>query len=534
MEILPDYQIGFRRVLHGIYTHTSAHIVAAPMAHHMALHGSRFRYSHDHAFLPAHGLLQMHDDEKMIMRFRNTGTKQVAFHAAMNYMYRPLEFRRMCCFRFCRELMVTTKAQAKKQVAETYDFVEEHPFSSSDCIIYRDKHCVPVVTWNWLGSTSGFKSSLLSPINKAHSDYGAKETHAKRFLILFFPHDSSDSLQIEGSYQAMFQKAMRDNIIEPEMLEIAENIQTIHNSLNSAMPENILSANTEMVELDSENPEVPSEDDGMEAMLLSIGSHLASTSDGGKRTEECNDLNPTIFPITHSESDSTASRPEACFDLFDVIEETGNAADTDNSAMDNDAPNHFRATTSQLNTLCLSKFLVEKEADDSQNFSGGDEEWNDMFDRLVAYKNEHGDCKVPSDFVTNNKQLSEWVQLQRKQMKQKTLTYERKAKLDFIGFVWLEYVAVATGTWQSVVTWGKLAKLDPQQQTAFEILVATYILTFHEDWDDDIPANPNLIDQTKSLKKLARRPLDDTEDKPLRLFVTGPAGAGKSKSHKWL
>ncbi len=37
---IPEEQQGFRRMLSGIYTHTSAHMIAAPMAHHVALHGS--------------------------------------------------------------------------------------------------------------------------------------------------------------------------------------------------------------------------------------------------------------------------------------------------------------------------------------------------------------------------------------------------------------------------------------------------------------------------------------------------------------
>jgi hypothetical protein len=56
--LLPEYQNGLRTMLHGIYANTSAHITAAPMAHYLALHSSRFRYSHDYDFLPAHGIYQ--------------------------------------------------------------------------------------------------------------------------------------------------------------------------------------------------------------------------------------------------------------------------------------------------------------------------------------------------------------------------------------------------------------------------------------------------------------------------------------------
>jgi hypothetical protein len=67
METLSEQQLGFRRVLAGIYTHTSAHIVAASMVNHMAKNMSRFRYSHDTFFMPAHGVLEMLNKEKIIM-----------------------------------------------------------------------------------------------------------------------------------------------------------------------------------------------------------------------------------------------------------------------------------------------------------------------------------------------------------------------------------------------------------------------------------------------------------------------------------
>ena len=42
-------------------------------------------------------------------------------------------------------------------------------------------------------------------------------------------------------------------------------------------------------------------------------------------------------------------------------------------------------------------------------------------------------------------------------------------------------VVNANGTWQSIAAWAMFAQLDIEQQTAFEILVATYVLTFYED-----------------------------------------------------
>jgi hypothetical protein len=67
--------------------------------------------------------------------------------------------------------------------------------------------------------------------------------------------------------------------------------------------------------------------------------------------------------------------------------------------------------------------------------------WQTYFDALVAYKNEHDDVRVPRHYEKVPK-LSEWVTDQRRQCKLRlegkpsTMTAERMAKLDQLGFVW--------------------------------------------------------------------------------------------------
>ena len=71
--------------------------------------------------------------------------------------------------------------------------------------------------------------------------------------------------------------------------------------------------------------------------------------------------------------------------------------------------------------------------------------------------------------------------------------------------------------------------LDVDQQVAFEILASTYVLTFHYDAKQDLFGSDfdDLEKQIMNLKQFARQPPHSA--KPLRLFVTGPAGAGKCK-----
>jgi len=64
-----------------------------------------------------------------------------------------------------------------------------------------------------------------------------------------------------------------------------------------------------------------------------------------------------------------------------------------------------------------------------------DQQWNEMYEKLEAYKRVHGDCLVPQRYA-KDESLGLWVKTQRRYHQANTLTAERKAKLDSIGFVW--------------------------------------------------------------------------------------------------
>ena len=62
-----------------------------------------------------------------------------------------------------------------------------------------------------------------------------------------------------------------------------------------------------------------------------------------------------------------------------------------------------------------------------------DKTWDVMFDRLMNYKNQHGNCEVPQKYM-GDPQLGRWVRKQRQ--KRDKMSEERKARLEEIGFQW--------------------------------------------------------------------------------------------------
>ena len=67
-----------------------------------------------------------------------------------------------------------------------------------------------------------------------------------------------------------------------------------------------------------------------------------------------------------------------------------------------------------------------------------------MYRRLVAYKKEHNDTKVPQHYKEDQR-LGNWVNNQRNAYQKKKMTVERKRVLDSIGFKW-----TTAATWEEM------------------------------------------------------------------------------------
>ena len=62
--------------------------------------------------------------------------------------------------------------------------------------------------------------------------------------------------------------------------------------------------------------------------------------------------------------------------------------------------------------------------------------WDESFELLKAYKEEHGHCRVPLKAEYHGVKLGRWVDNQRRAHKSSKLSEDRVARLDGIGFCW--------------------------------------------------------------------------------------------------
>ena len=80
---------------------------------------------------------------------------------------------------------------------------------------------------------------------------------------------------------------------------------------------------------------------------------------------------------------------------------------------------------------------VRSSASKETTNSGRCQPWEESFELLKAYKEEHGHSRVPKSAEYRGFKLGRWVSLQRKRGKSGQMRKDRVAQLNGIGFTWV-------------------------------------------------------------------------------------------------
>jgi hypothetical protein len=105
-----------------------------------------------------------------------------------------------------------------------------------------------------------------------------------------------------------------------------------------------------------------------------------------------------------------------------------------------------------------------------------DEQWNDVFDKLKLYKQEHGHCRaVQISGYEKIPGLAEWVYRQRISNKKGIMCSDRRAKLDGLGFQWHGRTAEAGRKWHALYE-----RLKTYKQYAGDCMVPRVYKDDHE------------------------------------------------------
>jgi hypothetical protein len=263
-----------------------------------------------------HALEAILKGTNITMQMRNLHGKQICFHKAFNDLYRPMDMEETSLYAYYCETKFIKISEGKMLAIEYFEYTEQHLFQRIEAVVYRPTATVPTFSWNWICSTRCFLMLILNIIDEDASDYHKKEDYAFRFLILFVPFRSREDLETDECYQGALQRAYQKGRISEEMIQIAENIQTLHNSLASDIVENSLSAKTVLSE--TTDFEITSEDDdndNFRNVLAGIGELYATLSNVDRLEEDLISLDPKVGKSQAKESSAGLIQ-----DLESVIE----------------------------------------------------------------------------------------------------------------------------------------------------------------------------------------------------------------------
>ena len=135
--------------------------------------------------------------------------------------------------------------------------------------------------------------------------------------------------------------------------------------------------------------------------------------------------------------DSTECDENYSNDDDDSDDEDNNSSNNDDDDDDDDEPKKLRT---QKNTMRYTKMQSKR--------------WNEMFQRLVSYKNQHDSTIVSQKFAANSK-LGNWVHTQRDNCMNALMSEYRIDHLNSIGFVWNKLDNQWDKMFQRLVTYKK-------------------------------------------------------------------------------
>jgi len=83
----------------------------------------------------------------------------------------------------------------------------------------------------------------------------------------------------------------------------------------------------------------------------------------------------------------------------------------------------------------LSEYQIQMLQDIAFTWKIHEAAWNEMYEKLLRYKEAFGDCSVPAEWKVDPK-LGRWATTQRRRKRQGKLAADRIRRLDEIGFRW--------------------------------------------------------------------------------------------------
>ena len=505
-----DFSEAVSRVISAALVHQSNNVVGASLASYLTRNGTRFHFSHDFVWCPLRDMQLILDDEQMRFTLR-TNHREARIHCpAFDYLCRPRELEHLCMFDFFTWYIAQDSTRKNTKSKETLHFVNTDTFDHPS---YDEQHAqfkrhltkrkmpllVKIVQYSF-PDTAAFNGSIRDdniPINHVMENYSYLA------LLLFHPFRSRSDLVIDGSFTKKFRDEIRDGgSIQPEHERFLQNIQDSKaNCFRYLRNEDDLQRVTQMLNV-KQDQQVFDDDEG------SSSEEEEDIDEKARRNEER--VRQLLEHMTDVDSVNENARTNATqriptkINLYAIRERGSNMAGYENLSPD--------ATS-----------LNENIIDNVQTATVVDSEGNPV----VVTQTQQDEDSVPipaaSQRSTTKSMLVATLRLTRR--RRRYGSDDDSAEDSY---------PVANGSPSSLREFAKTDGLDEPQTTAFEVIMANFLLTYYneairERHVDGSRSDRHEFEQNRRKLELLARKGQMARNENLIALLHGPGGSGKSR-----
>lgn len=482
-----------RRVLAGAFAHQASNVVAAPLASFMTRQTERFIFSHSHVYCPLRDLKAITDKKPVYATVQFCGNKPMLRSDALNYLCRPKELETESPLTyFAKYETIRRNKENEESLLPLDNEYHDHPaFCNNDrtennCTIGVRKRKIPALTRVHtfdFPDTDTFGSSIL---DKSQPTNDAKEAYAYNVNHLVLPYRTKSDLMIEQSYVTRLQTAFQNDELSTSSIQFLQNIQdTKSNSYRAHCHKDELQRCT--------NPYTPPPDE--------------MTKSNGNDDDE-------------NEEQNVLQGPDLDTFLNAIAQEATIASQTTDTPSTNIPATYSTSSIREKGSekagfTSIADMPTATTAEREKFIHIPTEPMNDKEQDVAQTPQPNGNKPSKRELIT--------IALHHATRRKRSFAEVTKQHDNVV-------VQDANGTATSIIDWAIKAKMDKEQRRAFEIITATFVLTFYDDTDEEAM----YVSQIRHLYSKYKTQLELLADRKKRFgqnlicFLHGPGGSGKS------